>query len=61
MHIITSLELLGTLITVRAKKAIEEISRPHMLKSFFLSQKKLINIILRVKLQYMKEAYFSLN
>ncbi len=59
MHIITSLELLGTLITVRAKKANEEISRPNMLKSFFLSQKKLINAILRVKVEYMKDVSFS--
>ncbi len=30
-----------------------------MLKSFFLSEKKLLNAILRVKLKYMKDVSFS--
>ncbi len=32
-----------------------------MLKSFFLSDRKLLNAILRVKLKYMKDVYFSCN
>ncbi len=32
---------------------------PHMLKSFFLSEKKLLNAILRAKLKYMKNVSFS--
>ncbi len=32
-----------------------------MLKSFFLSERKLLNAILRVKLKYMKYVSFSLN
>ncbi len=34
---------------------------PHMLKSFFLSEKKLLNAILRAKLKYMKNVSFSWN
>ncbi len=30
-------------------------ARPQMLKSFFLSQKKLLNTILRAKLKYLKK------
>ncbi len=32
-----------------------------MLKSFFLSERKLLNAILRVKLKYMKDVSFSWN
>ncbi len=32
-----------------------------MLKSFFLSERKLLNAILRVKLKYMKDVSFSRN
>ncbi len=32
-----------------------------MLKSFFLSQKKLLNAILRAKLNYMKKLFFLRN
>ncbi len=32
-----------------------------MLKSFFLSERKLLNAILRVKLMYMKDVSFSRN
>ncbi len=32
-----------------------------MLKSFFLSERKLLNAILRVKLKYIKDVSFSLN
>ncbi len=40
IHIITSLELLGTLISMlEQKKANECISSPFFLKSFFLSEK----------------------
>ncbi len=52
MHIIASLELLGTLIAVLEQKtANQEISNQLMLKSIFLSQRKLIDAILRVKLE----------
>ncbi len=32
--------------------------RPQMLKNIFLSEKKLLNTILRVKLKYMKNVSF---
>ncbi len=51
MHRITSLEHLGTLML--CKKKNEENASPHMLKSFFLSEKKLVNEIFRGKLEYM--------
>ncbi len=52
MHRITSLELLETLIAVLEQKtANQEISNPLMLKSIFLSQRKLIDAILRVNLE----------
>ncbi len=55
MHKITSLELLRTpILCLGATKQIDENVRPQMLKSFFLSQKKLLNAILRAKLNYMK-------
>ncbi len=41
--------------------ANEENARPQMLKSFFLSERKLLNAILRVKLKYIKKYFFSLN
>ncbi len=37
------------------------LARPRMLKSFFLSELKLLNAILRVKLKYMKDVSFSWN
>ncbi len=37
----------------------EANSRPQMLKRFFLSERKLLNAILRVKLKYMKDVSFS--
>ncbi len=52
MHRITSLELLGTLIAVlEQNNANQEISSPTYAKSIFLSQRKLIDAILRVKLE----------
>ncbi len=39
----------------------EENARPRMLKSFFLSERKLLNAILRVTLKYMKDVSFSWN
>ncbi len=52
MHRITSLEILRTLIAVlEQKKAKEEISSPHILKSIFFSQRKLIDSILRGNLE----------
>ncbi len=35
-----------------------ENARPQMLKNFFLSEKKLLNAILRAKLKYMKNVSF---
>ncbi len=55
MQRITSLELLETLIAVLEQKtANQEISNPLTIKSIFLSQRKLIDAILRVKLEEMK-------
>ncbi len=34
------------------------LARPRMLKSYFLSERKLLNAILRVKLKYMKDVSF---
>ncbi len=59
MHIIASLELLNTNCCVRAKKANEEISNPFMLENLFLSERRLVNAIVRVMLEYMKDVYFS--
>ncbi len=33
--------------------------RPRILKSFVLSERKLLNAILRIKLKYLKDVYFS--
>ncbi len=52
MHKITSLELTKNTNSVfSATKLNNENVRPQMLKSFFLSQKKFANAILRAKLQ----------
>ncbi len=59
MHRINSLELLGTLIAVLEQKSKYIDFKTKCAEKFLLSQKKLINAILRVKLQYMKEASFS--
>ncbi len=59
MHKITSLELLRTLMLCLLQLAKEEKARPQMLKSFFLSERKLVYAILGVKLKYMKDVYFS--
>ncbi len=40
---------------------MKRIARPRMLKSFFLSERKLLNAILWIKLKYMKDVSFSLN
>ncbi len=37
----------------------EAIVRPQMLKGFFLSERKLLNAILRLKLKYMKDVSLS--
>ncbi len=37
------------------------LARQRMLKSFFLSERKFLNAILRVKLKYMKDVFFSWN
>ncbi len=59
MHKITSLELLRTpILCFSATKQINENARPQMLKNFFLSEKKLLNAILRAKLKYMKNVSF---
>ncbi len=59
MHGITSLELLRTLCSVCAKKSNEQISSPHMLTIFFLSEINFVNAILGVKLELMKYISFS--
>ncbi len=41
-----------------ATKQNDESARPQMLKSFFLTKKKLLNAILRAKLNYMKKCFF---
>ncbi len=58
MHKITSLELLRTpiLCLVQLSKLWE--CEAQMLKNFFLSEKKLLNAILRAKLKYMKNVSF---
>ncbi len=59
MHKITSLELLRTpILCFSATKINYENARPQMLKNFFLSEKKLLNAILRAKLKYMKNVSF---
>ncbi len=58
MHKITSLELLRTPILCLVQLSNYENARPQMLKSFFLSEKKLLNAILRAKLNYMKNVSF---
>ncbi len=44
-----------------ATKQKEEKASPQMLKSFFLSKRKLVYAIIRVKLKYMKDVSFSWN
>ncbi len=58
MHKITSLELLRTPILCLVQLSKYENARPQMLKNFFLSEKKLLNAILRAKLKYMKNVSF---
>ncbi len=59
MHKITSLELLRTpILCFSATKQIMKNARPQMLKNIFLSEKKLLNAILRAKLKHMKNVYF---
>ncbi len=58
MHKITSLEALKNTNSVfSATKQIMRMLRPQMLKNIFLSEKRLLNAILRAKLKYMK--FFS--
>ncbi len=57
MHKITSLELLRTLMLCLVQLSKEETARPQMLKSFFLSERKLVYAILGVKLKYMKDVF----
>ncbi len=61
MHKITSLELRASKNTnsvFSVTKQIMRMLRPQMLKNIFLSEKKLLNAILRVKLKYMKNVSF---
>ncbi len=58
MHKITSLELLRTLMLCLVQLSKEK-ARPQMLKSFSLSERKLVYAIIRVKLKYMKDVSFS--
>ncbi len=52
---------LRTLMLCLVQLSNEENARPQMLKSFFLSERKLLNAILRLKLKYMKDVSFSWN
>ncbi len=61
MHRINSLELLGTLIAVLEQKSKYIDFKTKCAEKFLSQSEKLINILFRVKFQYMKEAYFSLN
>ncbi len=61
MHRITSLELLRTLMLCLVQLSKWRECKARMLKSFFLSERKLLNAILRVKLKYMKDVSFSWN
>ncbi len=58
MHKITSLELLRTPILCLVQLSNYENARPQMLKNIFLSEKKLLNAILRAKLKHMKNVSF---
>ncbi len=59
MHRITSLELLtNTNAVFSATKQMIENARTTMLKSFFLSERKLLNAILRVKLKDVNMCFF---
>ncbi len=53
MHKITSLASKSTNVLL-VKKANEETTRPEMLKSFFLSERKLFYATLRVRLAFVK-------
>ncbi len=59
MHKITSLELLRNTNALFSATSKEEKARPQMLKSFSLSERKLVYAIIRVKLKYMKDVSFS--
>ncbi len=61
MHRITSFELLRTLIAVLVQKSKWRECKPTYAESFFLSERKLVYAILRVKLEYMKDVSFSWN
>ncbi len=61
MHRITSLELLRTLMLCLVQQSKWRECMATDAKSFFLSERKLLNAILRVKLKYMKDVSFSWN
>ncbi len=61
MHKITSLELLRTLMLCLVQLSKRRESKDQMLKSFSLSERKLVYAIIRVKLKYMKDVSFSWN
>ncbi len=59
MHKITSLELLRTpILCFSANKQIMRMRGHRCSKNFFLSEKTLLNAILRAKLKYMKNVSF---
>ncbi len=59
MHKITSLELLRTpILCFSANKQIMRMRGHRCSKTFFLSEKKLLNAILRAKLKHMKNVSF---
>ncbi len=62
MHKITSLEASKNTNSVfSATKQIMRMRGPQTLKNFFLSEKKLLNAILRAKIKYMKNVSNEMN
>ncbi len=61
MHRITSLELLRTLMMCLVQLSKWRECKAKDAESFFLSERKLLNAILRVTLKYMKDVFFSWN
>ncbi len=62
MHKITSLELLRTPIRCLVQLSkLRECEATDASKNFFLSQKKLLNVILRAKAQLHEKCFFLMN
>ncbi len=61
MHRITNLELLRTLLLCLVQQSKWRECKAMDAESFFLSEKKLLNAILWIKLNYIKDVSFSWN